>query len=53
MAWGLEAWVPREEDEVNAFAADPSCEAVPVVIGQSVGFGIFVIRTQTRLKQLC
>lgn len=46
---GLEARVPREEDEVNAFAADPSCEAVPVVVGQSVIFDTLILRTQTRL----
>lgn len=50
---GLEARVPREEDEVNAFAADPSREAIPVVIGQSVSFDTFVFGLQTRLEQMC
>lgn len=50
---GLEARVPREEDEISAFAADPSCEAVPVAVGQFVIFDAFLFRTQTRLEQIC
>lgn len=47
---GLEARVPREQDEVYTLAAHPSCEAVPVTTGQCVSFEKIASRTQTRLE---